>query len=59
MGTMRNAYRILARKPEAKILSGRLRHRLEDNIKMSLKIISCEGMGWIHLLRKRTSSKFM
>jgi hypothetical protein len=29
----RNAYRILVRKPEAKILLGRFIHRCEDNIK--------------------------
>jgi hypothetical protein len=33
---MRNAYRILVRKPERKIPPGRPRYRWEDNIKMNL-----------------------
>jgi hypothetical protein len=32
---MRSVYRILDGKPEGKQLFGRLRHRWEDNIKMS------------------------
>jgi hypothetical protein len=39
MGAMRNAYRILTRKPEEKRPLGRPRRRLEDNIKMDLREI--------------------
>jgi hypothetical protein len=28
---------------------GRMRHRLEDNIKTDLKEIGCENVDWIHL----------
>jgi hypothetical protein len=36
MGEKRNAYRILAGKPEGKRALGRLRNRWVDNIKMDL-----------------------
>jgi hypothetical protein len=36
-----NAYRILAEKPEGRILLGRPRCRWEDNIKLYLR-----GIGW-------------
>jgi hypothetical protein len=36
-------------KPEWKILLGKLRSRRENNIKMDLQEIDCEGMDWIHL----------
>jgi hypothetical protein len=50
---MRNAYRILVRKPEKKILFGRHRHRQEDNIKMDLREMGYEGVDWIHLAQDR------
>jgi hypothetical protein len=37
MGEMRNAHKILVKKPEAKRLLGRPRHRWKHNIKMDLK----------------------
>jgi hypothetical protein len=37
MGEMRNAYKILVKKPEGKMPLVRFRHRWEDNIKMDLK----------------------
>jgi hypothetical protein len=37
MGKMRNAYKILAERPEGKSLLGRPRRRWEDNIKTFLK----------------------
>jgi hypothetical protein len=46
MGEMRNIYRILAGKPEAKRLLGRPRRRWVDNIK-----IGWGDMGWIDLAR--------
>jgi hypothetical protein len=36
---MRNAYKILVRRPEGKRQLGRPRHRWKDNIKMYLKDI--------------------
>jgi hypothetical protein len=40
MKEIRNASEILVRKP---------RHRWEDNIKMYLEVIVCEGVYWIHV----------
>jgi hypothetical protein len=37
MGEMRNAYKILVRRPEGKRSLGRQRHRWKDNIKMDFK----------------------
>jgi hypothetical protein len=36
-------------KPEGKRPLGRLRRRWEDNIRMDLKEIGLEGLGWIHV----------
>jgi len=47
MGEKRNAYRSLARKPEAKRLLGRCKYR------WILKERGWEGMDWIHLLQYR------
>jgi hypothetical protein len=49
MGTKRNAYRILIRKPDGKGPVGRPRYRWVDNIKMDLREIGWSGMDWIHL----------
>jgi hypothetical protein len=46
---MRNTYRILHGKPEGKRPHGRPMCWWEDNIKMHLKKVGCEGMGWILL----------
>jgi hypothetical protein len=40
---------ILVRKPKGKIPLGRPRLRWEDNIKMDLQEVECEGMDWIKL----------
>jgi hypothetical protein len=37
-------YRVLVGKPEEKRSLGRLRHRLEDNIKIVLQKMGCWGM---------------
>jgi hypothetical protein len=37
MADMKNSYKILVRKPEGKRPLGRLRYRLEDNVKMDMK----------------------
>jgi 3-oxoacyl-ACP reductase-like protein len=39
--------RVLVGKPEVKSPVGRPRRRWEDNIKMDLKEVGCEGMDWI------------
>jgi hypothetical protein len=51
MGNMRNAYKILVRKPERNRPLGRCKHRLEDNIKIDLKEIGCGDVEWIQELR--------
>jgi hypothetical protein len=48
---MRNLYKILVGKPEGKRPFDRSRCGCEDNIKMGLKEIDCEGVGCIHWLR--------
>ena len=40
-------------KPEGKRLLGRPRHRWEDNIKMDLQEVGCEGMDWIDMDQDR------
>jgi hypothetical protein len=49
MWAKRNAYRILAGKPQGKRPLGRPRHRWVDNIKMDLRVIGWGGMDWIDL----------
>jgi hypothetical protein len=46
-------YRVLVGKPEAKRSLGRPRRRGEDNIKMNLQVVGCEGMEWIELAQDR------
>jgi hypothetical protein len=45
----RNTYRILVGKPEGKIPLGRSRRRWVDNIKVDLREIGWDSMGWIDL----------
>ena len=48
MGEERDVFRVLVGKPEGKRPLGRPRHRWEDNnIKMDLQEVECEGMDWI------------
>jgi 3-oxoacyl-ACP reductase-like protein len=49
LGERRGAYRILMGKLEVKRPFGRARCRWEDNIKMDLQEVGCEGMDWIDL----------
>jgi len=42
-------YRVFVGKHEGKRPLGRSRHRWEDNIKMDLQEVGCEGMDWIDL----------
>jgi len=46
---MRNAYKILVRKPEGKRPLRRLRHRCENSNRMDLRAIRWEGVDWMHL----------
>ena len=45
MGESRGVYRVLMGKPEGKRSLGRPRLRGEDNIKMNLQEVGCEGHG--------------
>jgi hypothetical protein len=54
-GEKRNAYRILVGKPGGKRPLGRSRRRWVDNIKMDLREIGWDGVGWIHLAQDSTS----
>jgi hypothetical protein len=49
----RGVYRVLMGKPEGKRPLGRSRRRWEDNIKMGLQVVGCEGMDWIELTQDR------
>jgi hypothetical protein len=49
MEEKRNAYRILVGKPEEKRSLGRPRRTHVNNIKMDLREIGCDDMGWIDL----------
>ena len=53
MGERRGECRVLVGKPEGKRPLGRLRLRWEDNIKMDLQEVGCEGMDWIDLAQDR------
>ena len=53
MGERRGVYRVLVGKPEGKRPLGRPRRRREDNIKLDLQEVGCEGMDWIELAEDR------
>jgi len=53
VGEKRCIDRVLVRKPEGKRPLGRPRRRWEDNIKIDLKEVGCEGMEWIELTQDR------
>jgi hypothetical protein len=52
-GEKRNAYRILAGKPEGKISLGRPRRRWVDNIKIELRDIGWDGADWMDIAQDR------
>ena len=53
MGESRVVYRVLVGKPEGKSRLDRPRRRWEDNIKMDLQEVRCEGMNSIDLSQDR------
>ncbi|KAJ4441711.1 hypothetical protein ANN_11569 [Periplaneta americana] len=53
MGESRNAYRVLVGRPEGKRPLGRPRRRWEDNIKIDLREVGCDGREWINLAQDR------
>jgi len=55
MGERRVVYRVLVGKPEGKRPLGRPRRRWEDNIKIYLQEVGCEGVNWIELAQDRDS----
>ena len=55
IGERRGVYRVLVGKPEGKRPLGRPRRRWEDNIKMDLQEVGCEGTDWIELGQDRDS----
>jgi hypothetical protein len=53
IGEMRNECKILVGKHEGKRSLGNPRRRWEDNIRMDLREIGCEGVDWINLSQDR------
>jgi hypothetical protein len=53
IGERRVVHRVLVGKLEGKRTFGRPRHRWEDNIKMDLQKVGCDGMNWIELAQDR------
>ena len=49
IGDWKGVYRVLVGKPEGNRPLGRPRRRWEDNMKMDLQEVGCEGMDWIDL----------
>jgi hypothetical protein len=53
MEERKNAYKILVMNLEGRRLSGRLRRRWKNNIRMDLRVLGWEGVDWIHLVQDR------
>jgi hypothetical protein len=53
MVTIRNAYKILVRKPEWKTPHGTPRDTWKDNIRMDLREIGWKVVDWMHLAQNR------
>jgi hypothetical protein len=53
MGERRGVYRVLIGKPEGKRPLVRPRRRWDDNIKMDLQKVACEGTDWISRAQDR------
>ena len=52
-GKRKGVHRVLVGKPEGKRPLGRSRRRWQDNIKMDLQEVGCEGTDWIDLVQDR------
>jgi len=52
-GESSGIYRVLVGKPEGKRPLGRPRPRLENNIKVDLQEVGCEGIDWIGVAQDR------
>jgi len=53
MGETRNVYNAFVGKPGGKRLFVRPRHKWDENIRMNLRKIGWEGVGWIQLAQDR------
>jgi hypothetical protein len=53
VGEERGMHPVLVGKPEGKRPLRRSRRRWEDNIRMDLQEVECEGMDWIGLTQDR------
>jgi hypothetical protein len=53
MGEIMKSNRVLVIRDEGKRPLGITRRRWDDNIKLDLKGIGCEGVNWIHLAQDR------
>ena len=53
VGDRRGAYTVLVGRPGGRRLLKRPRFRWEDNIKMELQELICEGMDWFELAQDR------
>jgi hypothetical protein len=51
----RGVYRVLVGKPEGKRPLGKTRRRWDNNIRMDLQEVGCEGVDWIGLAQDRDS----
>jgi hypothetical protein len=49
----RGAYGVLVGKPEGRGSLGRPERRWEDNVKMDIQEVECEGIDWIELAQDR------
>jgi len=58
-GKRRGVYRVLVVKPEGKRTLGRPRRSWEDNNKMNLLEVECEGMDWIEVFQDRDRWRVM
>jgi hypothetical protein len=56
---MRNAYKIFIGKPGRKRRLGKSRHRLEDNIEMDIRKITCDSVDWLHLAQDRVRCGYL
>jgi hypothetical protein len=53
MGNVRGVYGVLVGKPGGRRPLGRPRRRWEDNVRMDLQEVGCEGVDWILLAQDR------